>query len=91
MGLVGPPLWESVAIRHNAGTDAVNRNGNIMKRFILCLTLLAVPILEANALAQARHLDTCWPAFSYDGKPVTEGWLVFRNDCGRLATRNVAV
>ena len=41
-----------------------------MKRFILCLTLLAVPILEGNALAQARQLNTCWPAFSYDGKPV---------------------
>lgn len=39
-----------------------------MKRFMLLLTLLAAPVLQAGAQTQARPLRACSPAFSYDGK-----------------------
>ena len=54
---------------HNEGKGSVNGNGNIMRRSILLLSLLAVSALEANVQAQSGHLITSWPAFSYDGKP----------------------
>lgn len=40
-----------------------------MKQFIVLLTLLAALVLQARAQAQASPLNTCRPAFNYDGKP----------------------
>ncbi len=40
-----------------------------MRQFMVLLTLLASPIVQASAQTQACHLPTCSPAFNYDGKP----------------------
>jgi alpha-galactosidase len=45
---------------------------HIMTRFTLLLSLLAVCFPADDVPAQVRHLETCWPAFNYDGKPAQQ-------------------
>ena len=57
-------------------------SGSFMKRSIVLLTLLAAQsFLEVSAQAQAFPLNTCWPAFNYDGKPAQKDGSFSRAIC----------
>ena len=40
-------------------------------RWLLLFVFLAAPVLPSMAPAQTCRLNTCWPAFDYDGKPAS--------------------
>ena len=40
-----------------------------LKQSMLLFIVLAAQVLQAVALGQTCRLNTCWPAFDYDGKP----------------------
>jgi alpha-galactosidase len=46
-----------------------NANRTLTRRFIVLLTLLATPVVQAGTQSQTCVLNSCGPAFNYEGKP----------------------
>ncbi len=40
-----------------------------LRRLMLLFAFVAAQVLPTVAQAQPPRLNTCWPAFDYDGKP----------------------